>query len=196
MLLLEGARQLNSVRNEVESVDGVVRIIADPTRMLTYGAVVAGRSDQLGNWKPPTKPVKLKSSKEFTVIGTDFPRVDAVAKVTGVAVYGFDARLPDVVFGAVVHPPRYGAKLTASKSSTAESMPGVLKVVIDPKTNFVGVVAKTRGQAERAAAKLSRNGPADLPTIPPRSLVSWLRSRRSRCEKRVTPNKRCAKPTR
>jgi isoquinoline 1-oxidoreductase subunit beta len=154
MLLLEGARQLNSVRNEVESVDGVVRIIADPTRMLTYGAVVAGRSDQLGNWKPPTKPVKLKSSKEFTVIGTDFPRVDAVAKVTGAAVYGFDARLPDAVFGAVVHPPRYGAKLAVAKSSTADSMPGVLKVVIDTQANFVGVVAKTRGQAERAAAKL------------------------------------------
>jgi isoquinoline 1-oxidoreductase subunit beta len=154
MLLLEGARQLAVARSEVEAGDGLIRVLTNPARMLTYGEVVAGRKDQLGNWKPPTKPVKLKSAKEFTVIGTSFPRVDALAKVTGAAVYGFDAHLPNTVFGAVVHPPRYGATLTAAKSGAAESMPGVLKVVIETDANFVGVVAKTRGQAQRAAAKL------------------------------------------
>ncbi len=154
MLLIEGAQQLGVSRTEVEAVDGVVRIQTNQSRMLTYGAVVAGRTDRLGNWKPPTTEVKLKSQKDFTIIGTDFPRVDGPAKVAGTAIYGFDARLPDMLFGAVVHPPRYGAKLVAGKPGSAQSMPGVTKVVIDAKANFAGVVAKTRGQAERAAAKL------------------------------------------
>jgi isoquinoline 1-oxidoreductase subunit beta len=154
MLLLEGARQLKVSPSESEAVEGVVRVRSNKTRMFTYGAIVAGRTDRLGNWQPPTTPVKLKSAKDFTVIGTDFPRVDAPAKVTGSAVYGFDARLPETLYGAVVHPPRYGAKLISGKPGKAEAMPGVAKVVIDVKANFAGVVAKTRGQAERAAAQL------------------------------------------
>ena len=77
-------------------------------------------------------------------------RVDLRAKVLGQATYGIDVRLPGMAYGAVAHPPTVEGKLKRVAAGRAESMPGVIKVVIDQKASFAGVVAESREQAYAA----------------------------------------------
>ncbi len=154
MLAIEGAAQMGVTRSDVVVSEGAVLVSTDENRMLTYGQKVAARRGEVGSWKVPSQAVALKPTSAYKVIGKQFARVDAPAKVTGVALYGYDARLPDMLFGAVVHPPRCGAKLKAAKPGAASTSPGVIDVVIDVAANFAGVVAKTRSQASAGAAAL------------------------------------------
>jgi isoquinoline 1-oxidoreductase beta subunit len=62
--------------------------------------------------------------------------------------FGMDASLPGMLFGAVVRPDQIGATFVGADTSEAENMPGVVKVVREP--DFVGVVATSRMAAEQA----------------------------------------------
>ncbi|MFC7761440.1 hypothetical protein ACFQY4_27875 [Catellatospora bangladeshensis] len=62
--------------------------------------------------------------QEFTSIGRSAPRVDFRAKLLGEAVYGYDARLPDMGYGAYAVPPRFGAELLDAQPGDAAGMPG------------------------------------------------------------------------
>ena len=88
-----------------------------------------------------------------------FPRFDIPAKVTGGAAFVQDMRLPGMLHGRVVRPPRYGSKLDSVDEAPAKAMPGVVAVVRDG--SFLGVVARARGagdQGARGAAPRARNG--------------------------------------
>ena len=76
------------------------------------------------------------------------PRVDLTDKVMGAPIFGMDAQMPDMLFGAVVRPSKIGAKFMGADTSEASQMPGVVMVV--EEDDFVGVVAKSRVEAENA----------------------------------------------
>ncbi len=157
ILLIEGARQLGLTRSDVDAHEGRVVSRSTPSVHLSFNDVVAARNTAFSSWDRPPKEPTLKQPAAFTVIGRSFPRVDADSKVRGTAVYGYDATLPGMVYGAVAHPPRYGARLVSGNAKAAVQMPGVLKVVIDPKTNFAAVVATTRMRAHAALDAIQLN---------------------------------------
>lgn len=97
-------------------------------------------------------PAKLKPSKEFKYIGTDFGRVDAVEKSTGTALYGIDAEVPGMRYAVVKHAPVIGAAVKSFDKSSVSDMPGVLHV--KPLPSGVAVVAERYWQAKKAAAAL------------------------------------------
>lgn len=75
-------------------------------------------------------------------VGSSLPRIDAVAKVTGAAVYAGDIDLPGqawlkVVFAGVPH-----ARITAIDVSVAQAMPGVVAVLTaaDVPVNEYGLI--------------------------------------------------------
>jgi isoquinoline 1-oxidoreductase subunit beta len=147
MLLCEAASQFGVSRDAVVSREGLVALVPDPNRMCTYGEIVEGSGKPLSAWKLPKGQPTLKPAAQFGVIGHEFPRVDAAEKVRGTARYGYDALLPGTVFGAVAHPARFGATLQSANAKIAQSMPGVLKIIVEPENNFLGVVATTRTKA-------------------------------------------------
>jgi isoquinoline 1-oxidoreductase subunit beta len=149
MLRLEAAKQLSVGVNEVVALRGECFARQDMGKKLTYGQIVAGKQTE---WEIPKTAPNLKARKAFTSIGQNTPRVDVRAKLLGQPVYGYDARVPDMLYGAVARPPRYGATLQSASAGEASNQPGVTKVVIDLKANFAGVVADTRTRA-RAALK-------------------------------------------
>ncbi len=59
-----------------------------------------------------------------------------------------------MLHGAVAHPPTVDGKLKRAMPGQAESMPGVVAVVIDEKAGFAGVVAESREQAYAAVDAL------------------------------------------
>ena len=146
MLRTEAARQLEVEPGRLTARDGA---FTAPGRAeaLTYQQVAAAHT---GDWVEPTELPALKPIGSFARIGRTTPRVDFRAKLLGEATYGYDARLDGMLFGAVAHPPTWGATLTAGSEGSARSRPGVVEVVIDVAAGFAGVVADTRTRAWQA----------------------------------------------
>jgi len=125
-------------------VDGV---ISSGEKSMTYGEVVKDVTE----WAVPEIP-PLKDIKDYKFVGKPVPRVDLKDKVLGTPMFGMDASMPDMLYGSVVRPSAIGATYISSDISAAENMPGVVKVV--QAEDFVGVVAKSRTEAENAKAAI------------------------------------------
>lgn len=123
-------------------VDGRGFAIANqPAQRVDFYPLATAISD----WElPADDELDLKSVAEFTVIGQSVPRIDLPDKVTGQAIYGYDVRLPHMLYGAVVHPPTLDAKLRSATPGEAAQMAGVEQFVIDVDNGFAGVVAQSR----------------------------------------------------
>lgn len=66
---------------------------------------------------------------EFSVIGTNVQRVDALEKVTGKAKYSLDLELPGMLYGKVLRSPYPHAKIVRIDTSRAEKTAGVRAVL-------------------------------------------------------------------
>jgi len=144
MLRTEASARLGVAPEQLVARDGHFEVIGDTSRSISYSELVQGNP----KWQVPRTPVALKSPDQFKLIGRSLPRVDAPAKVTGRAVYGQDARVEGVLYGALVRPPTIGARMLSAQAGRAQTMPGVVKVVIEK--GFAGVVATSRAQARAA----------------------------------------------
>ena len=65
--------------------------------------------------------------------------------------YTSDLRLPGMLYGKVLRPPRTGAELSSVDVSAARAVPGAVVVQED---DFVGVAAPATGLAQRALAQV------------------------------------------
>ena len=140
MLKNEAAKVWSTTAAELTVKDGVV---SGNGKSMTYGEIVKG----VEAWDIPKTP-PLKDIKDYKFVGKPIPRVDLEDKVLGAPIFGIDATMPDMLYGAVVRSAKIGAKYIDADTSEAEKMPGVVKVVKEP--DFVGVVAESRMEAENA----------------------------------------------
>jgi CO/xanthine dehydrogenase Mo-binding subunit len=145
--------------SQLETHDGAVRVVGDPSRTVTYGALTGGRrldveigatGTQFGMKVAPKAVVKDPST--YTVVGRSIPRKDIPGKVTGAFTYIQDVRVPGMLHGRVVRPYGLGATLVSVDESGLKDIPGFLQVV--RRGNFLGVVAENEWAAIQAAAKL------------------------------------------
>lgn len=168
MLRLQAAARLGLPLEQLAARDGAVVKVDDEAVRIGYGELVAGAdpaawasfADLVGGWEEPADAA-LTDPAQFKVIGQSLPRLDLPAKLRGEALFAYDARLPDLHYGAVARPPRLGARLVSAAAGRAEGMPGVVKVVI--QEGFAGVVAQSRAQAAAArdALELRWEGGSD-----------------------------------
>ena len=67
---------------------------------------------------------------EMTYVGKSVPKVDAMEKVTGQAIYAADLQLPGMLYGKIVRCWEHAhAKVTHLDLSEAAKVPGVVKVL-------------------------------------------------------------------
>ena len=149
MLRAEAARQLGVPASAVVAAAGTLSVKEQPGKTLRYGEVVAKHT---GTWEVPEQAPALKPAKDFQVIGKPVPRLDLEAKLTGQGMYGYDQRLPGMLYGATARPPRLGSTLRAAREGKARQQPGVVEVVIGK--DFASVAAESREQAHAALAHL------------------------------------------
>ena len=147
MLKTEAARILDIEANTLTAQNG--QFISSSNKSITYGEI----AEQTPNWEIPETTPPLKSKSDFRFIGESAPRVDLREKILGKATFGYDRRLPDMLYGAVARPPKIGSKLKSAQPGEAASREGVVKIVIED--DFAGVVAETRELAYGAANALS-----------------------------------------
>jgi len=128
------------VRNGVVSVEG------DAKRHVTYGELSRGqRIVRVVNEK-----TVLHAAREFQVMGRSPKRIDARDKVTGVAKYAADIRVPGMLYARVLRPPAHGATLSQLDTSGVDGHPGVTIIRRDD------LFAVLHSDPEAAAAAMER----------------------------------------
>ena len=173
LLLDLAAGKLGVAADTLKVTDGVIH--APDGRKVGYGEL-AGQADLK---REATAKVKPKPAAQHKIVGKSAPRSDIPAKVMGGAAFVQDVRLPAMVHGRVVRPPRYGARLDSFDEARIKAMPGVIAVVRDG--SFLGVVAQREEQAINARFVLIEfakwSGGSELPD--PAKLYDQLMSLRS-----------------
>ena len=143
MLVQAAAAQWGVPVGECAAKDSV--ITHRPTgRTLRYGEV-AGAAARL---TPPAE-VALKAPAEWTVIGTNKPRLDTAEKTTGKLIYGSDLKMPGMLVAVPRRSPVFGGKLVSFDAARVASMPGV-RHVLRVNDEAVAVVGDTFWQAKKA----------------------------------------------
>jgi CO/xanthine dehydrogenase Mo-binding subunit len=150
-------------------------IAAPDGRKLGYGELAS----ELNLDREATAEAKPKPTAQHRIVGASAARRDIPAKVTGGAAYVQDLRLPGMLHGRVVRPPRAGSKLENVDEAKIRALPGVVAVVRDG--SFLGVIAAREEQAIKARTALAAAaawlpGP-ELPD--PGALYEELRSLRT-----------------
>jgi nicotinate dehydrogenase subunit B len=135
------AKRLGATADRLTLAAGV--ITAPGGRKVGYGELAAAVDLR----REATAKVAPKNTSKYKLVGQSVQRLDIPAKVAGGAAYIQDIRLPGMLHGRAVRPPRYGAQLET------ETMPGVVAVVRDG--SFIGVIAEREEQAIKARAALS-----------------------------------------
>jgi len=75
-------------------------------RIARYGELATAAAAFTPNLKP-----ELKASADYRIVGQSKPRLDLPAKVNGSAVFGIDAVVPDMMYGAIALPPVRDARV-------------------------------------------------------------------------------------
>ncbi len=159
-LLKMAAPRLQASPDQLTVEDGVVSVIGDPAKKVSYGELIGGNRFNVkvtatgvqGGLKVAPE-VKPKSYKEYKIVGMSVPRVDLPPKLTGEYLYTPDVRVPGMLHGRVLRPANVvSTKVATVDESSVKNIPGIVKVV--RQGSFVGVVAETEWAAIEAARQL------------------------------------------
>ena len=102
----------------------------------------------------PPSGVQVAAVDEWKILGTDTPKVDGRAIVTGAHRYPSDIVRPGMLYGKILRPSKYSAKLISLDTKPVETNEHVM-VVRDG--DFVGCVAPTSWAATQACDLLAAN---------------------------------------
>jgi isoquinoline 1-oxidoreductase beta subunit len=120
---------------------------ADSGRSLNFGALCADAA-AITLAKEPA----IKTPDKYSLVGKWTPRLDTLPKLDGTAEYGIDAKVPGMVYAAVLSCPEFGGKLASVDESPVKGMRGVIAVV--KLDDAVAVVADRYWRAKAGLAKL------------------------------------------
>jgi CO/xanthine dehydrogenase Mo-binding subunit len=145
-LIALAADHLDLPPEQLTAEDGHVRSQQDASRAVSYADLLQGQSIEL----EIAEDARLTPPDEFTVMGrTHAERIDAIARVTGRAVYAQDVLPEGVLFAHVIRPPAYGATIASADLSIAERLPGIVSVVHED--DLLAILAETDEAGEQAA---------------------------------------------
>jgi len=153
-LLLDFARAEWQVEaGALEVADGRVVRKSDG-KALSYSDLASSETGPKILEQLVSEGVTLTPAKEFKVFGKSFPRPNAKDIVTGAHKYPSDIERPGMLFGKVLRPPSWGARLVSVDLAPAKAMKDVVAVHED---NFAGVAAPTTHQARAALAAIAES---------------------------------------
>lgn len=157
MLLTAASQQWNVPVSECYAKQA--KVFHKPSgKSLSYGELVETAS-KLEVPKNPT----LKDAKDFNILGKSIKRQDVPLKVSGKAVFGIDAEIPNMVYASVEHCPVFGAKLKDFDKTATMKVAGVEQVLEVErvfgvyKATGVAVIAKNYWAALKGRKALKVN---------------------------------------
>jgi len=169
LLKLASAR-LETPVDKLTVNEGVVSVIGEPHRSISYGDVLGGKqfnvritANGIQGAMVVAPEVRPKNFRDYKIVGQSVPRVDLPAKLTGEFKFTSDVRVPGMLHGRVIRPRTAISGVPTVDETSVSHMPGV-KVVREG--TFVGVVAETEWAAIQAAKTLKVTWPAPANKLP------------------------------
>tara|TARA_A100001011_G_scaffold395200_1_gene489492 strand:+ start:5002 stop:7422 length:2421 start_codon:yes stop_codon:yes gene_type:complete len=162
-LLETGAELLNA--NIEDCIANKSRIIDQWSgNSISYSDILSQTTIERKFDKEELNSIKLKSFKEYKLIGKSLKALDNFSKVNGKAKFGIDSYLPGMLYATVVTPPvRKGSKVVSFDDSECKQIKGFVGIVNpdfdvnDPLAGNLVVIANTFPEAMRAANVLKVN---------------------------------------
>ncbi len=147
MLVAAAAKRWNVPAGRLQTERGRV-LDPESGQVADYGELAAAAAGE----RPPRNPA-LKERADYRIVGTSPPRLDIPDKVSGLARFALDVRLPDMLYGAVAHSPVAGGRVAAYDAAAAQRIEGV-EAVVPLGDAAVAVLARDTWTAMRAAATI------------------------------------------
>src|SRR5882724_5657058 len=123
MLIEAAAKKWNVSKEECYAENG--QVIHRPSgKKFGYGELV----EDAAKLEPP-KEVKLKSRKDYKLIGKSLPRQDTPLKTNGKAIFGLDKKIPGMLYAVVERNPRFKGKVKSFDDTATKAVPGVKHVL-------------------------------------------------------------------
>jgi nicotinate dehydrogenase subunit B len=179
VLLEMGSRRLDVPVSQLTVSEGVITVVGDPSRSVTYGQLIGGKRFNVtltgDNIFATTGLAPVKTVQQLKNVGLSPQRYDIPPKVDGSLKWAVDVKLPGMVHARNVKPPLAGAKLISIDESSVRNMPGFVKVIT--KGNYVAVVCEREEQAINAAnnLKVKWEKPATAPFPSSENLFNYMR---------------------
>jgi isoquinoline 1-oxidoreductase beta subunit len=116
------------------------------------------------------KEVKLKASKDFSIVSHSKKNTEGVKVVTGKPLFGMDYKVDGMLIAMIQHPPAFGMKLKSFDATAAKKMPGIKDIFsfklyddgfvqggFDTSTfnEMIAIVGKTTWEVMNARKKLN-----------------------------------------
>jgi isoquinoline 1-oxidoreductase len=127
------AKKWNAQPTNMQAENGTIVNMATKEK-IDYGVLTKGKQLLM----KISDNVAVIAAKDWKVAGKSVPKVDQKDFISGRHVYVSDMKLKGMLYGKVLRPPSYEAKLVEVNLTKAKSIPGVI-VVKDG--DFVGVAA-------------------------------------------------------
>ena len=151
-LIAFAAQRWSAERSTIHVQDGKATRASSPAA-LSYADLAADAEAAKALDQAIPSDIAITPVTEWKGLGNPTPRPNARDIVTGAHQYPSDISRPGMLYGKVLRPPSYGAKLTAIDLAPAQAVKGVIAARDD---QFVGVAAPTRFLAETALDAIAK----------------------------------------
>jgi isoquinoline 1-oxidoreductase beta subunit len=121
MFISAGSLVMEVPKTELKAGDS--KVTHTSGRFMTFGqlATLATRQEV-----PDPASLIFKDRDEYTIIGTSISGVDNLVLTTGLALFGIDTRVPDMLYAAYHKCPTIGGEVVSANLDEIKSMPGVV----------------------------------------------------------------------
>ncbi len=108
------------------------RVYDKSGQSISYGEILQKvQLNRTFSYPDDFRAIKLKSPRDYKIIGKSINALDIPPKTNGSAKYGMDVFLPNMVYGSLVIPrTRYASKVKRVDDSEARKIPGFVQAVI------------------------------------------------------------------
>ena len=174
LLTRYAAKQWQVDASTLEVRDGTITN-KKTNQKLTYADLAKSKEIAEAFKQPIESNVAPTAVSDWKVMGTSAVRANSRDLVTGAHQFPSDVIRPNLLYGRVLRPPSYGAKLASVDLSAAKAMKGV---VVVQEGEFVGFAAPTLFQAMaamEAAAKTASWKTGSEPLVSHKTIHSYLR---------------------
>jgi CO/xanthine dehydrogenase Mo-binding subunit len=171
LLIAAAAKRLGVPSGTLIAADGVLTVVGDPSRKVSYAELIGGRefgadigwNGQWGNGHDLSTDAPLKKPSDYAVIGQSFRRKDLPKKVFGLMNFPGDLKLPGMLHARMVRPPVAGAVPVSVDAASIQDIPGAEVVHVK---DLLAVVAPKEWNAVRAMRALKVTWSDSKPDFP------------------------------
>ncbi|MEN9704205.1 MAG: Nicotinate dehydrogenase subunit [Pseudomonadota bacterium] len=161
LLVEAAARELGVQPSRLAVSQGVVHVVDQPARALTYAALIGGRkfnapvewNKSVGNFMDVKVKAQPKPRSAYRVVGQSLPRRDLSGKVFGTRDFVTDLRIPGMLHARMIRPPKAGLVVGRVDAEALRAKYPAVQVVHEK--DFVAVVAPKEWTAVKAARALT-----------------------------------------